>query len=227
MFSKNTLTNTALRLATVLTSLLLFCSVQAAIIDKGITTYDSTTGLEWLDLPPTLGYSFFGIDEELATGGLFSGYRRAKHNEVLELFYNMNLYPNTDEVTDPALGDVPVNDEHRRFIALFGTTSHTPGFGRHALGYAEDENGYNLVMGLDAINWASIPQYVLYRGDNSISHNPNKVFLGTGTFLVRNDRVNRVPEINAQTAPAAFGLLIAALLIIVERRSRGRDIRAL
>lgn len=64
-------------------------SAQAALIERdwqvsgdGLITYDTGTGLEWLDLTETVGYSWNDMAQELSTGMLFAGFRHATRSEV-------------------------------------------------------------------------------------------------------------------------------------------------
>lgn len=223
MFKRKDSNHESLKVLVASVCLMLLSGAQAAIVDNGMTTLDTTTGLEWLDLTETVDYSFNGVDSELDAGGLFSEYRKARQNEVLELFYNMNLYPNTDEFDDPALTRSPPNDDHRRFIELFGTTIHNPGYGQQSFGYAADEQDFGVIMGLNAINWKTDRRaYVLERGYSGWTHSQNHNFEGFGTYLVRQDRAVPVPEIDARAAPATLGLLIGVMLVVAERRKRWR-----
>ena len=55
---------------------------QAALLDKGLITVDTATGLQWLDLTESNGYTFAQMTAQLAPGGLFTGWRIATAAEV-------------------------------------------------------------------------------------------------------------------------------------------------
>lgn len=66
-------------------------SAHAGIIDMGITTLDTESGLEWLDLTETTSMSVDLLrNEYLIDGGALSGYRYASQLEVLGLALNWN-----------------------------------------------------------------------------------------------------------------------------------------
>ncbi|HEX5041685.1 MAG TPA: DUF4215 domain-containing protein [Candidatus Polarisedimenticolaceae bacterium] len=60
----------------------------AELIDRGNTTFDSATGLEWLDLTFTVNRSFVDVAAQFGPGGEFSGWRHANLTEVDVLFRN-------------------------------------------------------------------------------------------------------------------------------------------
>jgi len=69
--------------ALALVSMLAFgSSSQAALLDKGLITVDTTTDLQWLDLTESNGYTFAQMTAELAPGGAFSGWRIATAADV-------------------------------------------------------------------------------------------------------------------------------------------------
>ena len=51
------------------TCLTMSISVNAAIIDLGLHTRDTSAGLDWLDLNVTAGMSLSDVSGELASGG--------------------------------------------------------------------------------------------------------------------------------------------------------------
>jgi len=57
-------------------------SSQAALLDKGLITVDTTTDLQWLDLTESNGYTFAQMTAEVAPGGAFSGWRIATAADV-------------------------------------------------------------------------------------------------------------------------------------------------
>ncbi len=67
-------------------------SSQATLIDNGLYTTDSDTGLDWLDLTETGGYNYAGIGIELQEDGVFYGWRRATNDEANFLMLQFGLY---------------------------------------------------------------------------------------------------------------------------------------
>jgi hypothetical protein len=54
-------------------------------------TYDTETGLEWLDVTITTPYSYDEILIEIKPGGAFDGYRLAKTDEILNFWQNAGI----------------------------------------------------------------------------------------------------------------------------------------
>lgn len=44
-------------------------------IDNDLTTIDTVTGLEWLDVPVTAGMPYLSVEDECKPGGAFEGFR--------------------------------------------------------------------------------------------------------------------------------------------------------
>jgi len=74
------------KLATITTALVLSTSVNAALIDNGLLTTDTESGLNWLDLTETNGMTFKEVSSQLSIGGQFEGYRYASTAEVVDLW---------------------------------------------------------------------------------------------------------------------------------------------
>ncbi len=68
-----------------------FGTGQAALIDQGITTLDTDSGLRWLDLTGTANRSFTDISGQLGLGGEFEGYRYASSAEVQSFIANAGI----------------------------------------------------------------------------------------------------------------------------------------
>ncbi len=173
--------------------LFLFISgnVQSAFIDNGLTTTDTLTNLEWLDLTETEPFSYNQIEIELQAGGLFDGYRRATMAELNTMFTNFGLFTG------------PVNATHLNFINLFGQTSDQNG-NPESFGYAEsggDPMAY--VYGLDFILASGVPSYLVYTGE--LIHSKSINFDGFGSFLV----VKTVP------LPAGIWLFVSGILGLI------------
>lgn len=78
-----------------------FCGLaplaQAAIVDLGNVTRDSSTGLEWLDLTETVGRSYLDVSNQFDVGEEFAGWRYATESEVQVLWQNFGLTTGTTE----------------------------------------------------------------------------------------------------------------------------------
>lgn len=57
----------------------------------GLVTFDSQTGLRWLDLSASAGRSFNEVSTEFGLGGDFEGFRYATNEEILMLWQNAGL----------------------------------------------------------------------------------------------------------------------------------------
>lgn len=58
----------------------------------GLITFDTDTGLEWLDVPESADYSYDDIvANELGSGGVFEGFRHASREDVRTLFNNAGI----------------------------------------------------------------------------------------------------------------------------------------
>lgn len=82
-----------------------------------LITYDSATGLEWLDLTVTQGrFSFDSIQSELTSGGEFQGFRYATLGEVESLLSSFGLIRHglSDSANDRA--------QIEYYYSLFGIT---------------------------------------------------------------------------------------------------------
>ena len=64
---------------------------NADLVDRGLQTYDTQSGLEWLDLSQTRGLSFDEVSAQLGTGGLYAGYRYATTLEAQTLLGEFGL----------------------------------------------------------------------------------------------------------------------------------------
>jgi hypothetical protein len=64
---------------------------HADLVDRGLQTYDSQSGLEWLDLSQTRGLSFDAVCAQLGAGGSYAGYRYATTLEAQTLLGEFGL----------------------------------------------------------------------------------------------------------------------------------------
>lgn len=176
---------------------------NAAYIDNGLTTIDTSTGLEWLDLTETSGIAYQDVANELRPGGAFEGYKHAEGQEILDLFFGFGLERG------------PVNKTHLTFIDLFGVTS-TRGE-NDAVGYAHTTSPTAGVYGLNHMSYNREELYDVHKGQ--LHHSTSTSFEGFGSFLVRNNTsYHPVPEIDASSTALALGFLLLCHLIIRERR---------
>ncbi len=64
---------------------------SAELVDRGLQTYDTASGLEWLDLSQTRGLSFDEVCAQLGAGGQYAGYRYATTLEAQALLGEFGL----------------------------------------------------------------------------------------------------------------------------------------
>jgi hypothetical protein len=61
---------------------------HAVLIDNRTFTTDTGTGLAWLDLTESTGFSFAAASAEIGVGGTFEGYRHATTSDLDTFFTN-------------------------------------------------------------------------------------------------------------------------------------------
>jgi len=64
---------------------------NADLVDRGLQTFDTQSGLEWLDLSETRGLSFDEVSAQLVAGGQYAGYRYATTLEAQALLGEFGL----------------------------------------------------------------------------------------------------------------------------------------
>ncbi|MFT5486679.1 MAG: MYXO-CTERM domain-containing protein [Paracoccaceae bacterium] len=69
---------------------------HALLLDQGVTTLDTATNLEWLDLTESTNRSFDDLAGQFGTGGDFAGWRHANTAEVSALFTSQGYPPGYD-----------------------------------------------------------------------------------------------------------------------------------
>lgn len=178
----------------------------AALVDNGITTIDTNTGLEWLDITETNGLSY---NEVLSSSYVVSdGYRFASKTEIFELFANAGgIGTDTTEFRTENKGPSTL------LLQLMGCTSYlisepcdgipeewSPamwGESSQFIGLIDD---FNDTVGILTTNWS-------VHGNDDTSFRAD-----VGAFLVRVGYVDSepVPSISAY----GIGLAIFMLLLV-------------
>src|SRR5262249_14714410 len=122
------------------------------LVDQGITTYDPNTGLTWLDLQFTAGFSYNQVTSILIIpGGLFAGYRYATGAEITTLFTDAG-------VTNPCFicfGDVTPTAQLVNLLSPTATT--LAGFEIFGI-QAEGSGGSHLVA---ILGWDTNPNAII------------------------------------------------------------------
>ncbi|WP_145999096.1 PEP-CTERM sorting domain-containing protein [Oceanicoccus sp. KOV_DT_Chl] len=78
-------------------------SSHSAIVNLGGTTFDTATGLEWLDVTATIGLSYNQVSAQLGAGGTWQGWRYATYSELDQLIAGFGYSP---VITPCSLGQV-------------------------------------------------------------------------------------------------------------------------
>ena len=60
-------------------------------VNDAALTYDTDTGLEWLDITVTAGFSYNEVTAELGVGGAYEGFEFASRQQVIDLFLAVDL----------------------------------------------------------------------------------------------------------------------------------------
>ena len=89
--------------------LLVSGQANAALIDNGILTTDTTSGLDWLDLTETKGLSYDYVYSQLSIDGIYEGWRYATVAETSYLFQQFGFSIGTyseNPITDGMLASI-------------------------------------------------------------------------------------------------------------------------
>jgi hypothetical protein len=138
-------------------------------------TADSDTGLEWLDLPLSAGFSFNTIQPELNAGGMFDGFRLAARVEVETLWANAGI-PVINGGSSPA-NQAPVIALIDDFI---GQTDSQGGF-PEAFAFTGDLSGTSVFRGM--LDFAGVVDP--YSATTTNSQGLGTAFSSFGAWLVR------------------------------------------
>lgn len=193
-------------------------SADDTVFGVGSITRDTDTGLEWLDLTESVGFSFDDASVLFGAGDLFAGWSHANTGEVTQLFTNGGFTP--DHSSSPA------TPEMLALINLLGVTLVQNGISGAATftrGRFDDGGALNIVGSADLVHsqgvfdspFGPLPDDTeLARVFSSFSSasDPSD---NTGNFLVRSTAP--IPE------PASLTLLGIGLLGLGALRRRQRS----
>jgi len=81
-------------------------SIDDPVYGFGSITYDTETGLEWLDLTYTVNLSYDEVSDQIEQGGDYEGFTRPTYAEVSDLFYHAGILldPNGEAVISDSEG---------------------------------------------------------------------------------------------------------------------------
>lgn len=197
----NTKKTTRVGLSMVLTVVALTASgANAALIDQGLTTLDTDTNLEWLDVTETTNLSYDEVSARLLdTGDSLFGYRYATTTEVGTFFTNggmLNIVGNNFPFDFAAA---------QALVGLLGNTS--TGSGTFSHGLADYVPGEFLFA--DPATQASLSQVSFnasfstgFADASGSGRSLNTSDAETGSFLVREANIS----VSEPGAAALFGL---------------------
>lgn len=147
------------RIVPVLLLLLLAPSARAALIQAdllapgdGLVTRDTTSGMEWLDLTPTIGVTYNAVIAGFGGFTTTHGFSVARQADTVTLFANAGLTPVSGSSTDP--GTIAAGTA---LVDLLGCTSSCAG-SPGAYGFA-DLDAFSISVG-------TVPALVVDPGGN-------------------------------------------------------------
>ena len=94
-------------------------SAHAAMLDLGLSTLDTDTGLEWLDLTETVGLSYRYISNNMQKGEKYENWRYATSEEVFTLWENLGI---SSALTSPLLTGTQEYSNFLMAVDLLGNT---------------------------------------------------------------------------------------------------------
>jgi hypothetical protein len=172
----------------------------------GTLTLDTSSGLAWLDLPVSRGYSYLQALAATQPGGAFDGFRFATAQEVVALCTSAGI-PGPDWYVESSPAIQPILS----LISLVGATSSQDGRPEaHGISGTMFDNGSHWAVGLDFWYVTGVPGYGV---DGLPGQTPGFAIGDTASLPVYgNWLVEPIPE----PSPWAFGVL--AVLVFWARR---------
>lgn len=166
-----------------LVGLTLSLSSNAAIIDLGSITRDTSTGLDWLDLSETLNLSYDDVVAEMANGGNYEGWRYATKEEVMLLWENFGVQSDYFHTN---------NQEYMNFLNTvsllgntLGDTSEIYDYGVLGLTGTVNSNYEDAVFSF-SVGHLTTNDYATKHYSNATNwFYMNEPILGAGSYLVR------------------------------------------
>lgn len=187
-----------------------------------LLTYDSNTGLEWLDSTITDGRSFTEVNAGWGGWTTKSGFRHATMAELRELFFSAGVTPNILYDTYSTPSDVTYVDRIIDLTRLLGPTfiyedEGSPMQRRSVMGFVADDYNDNpdyagfgryADIGFYQLGWTT---YAWAQDGSSTQVQRSGQYGGLGSFLVRESVITPVPE---PTTLALSGVGLLALLAL-------------
>lgn len=144
-----------------LVGLTLTISANAAIVDLGNITRDTSTGLDWLDVTETAGLPYDLVRAEMGVGGAYEGYRYATMAELDQLIINFGysaFRPETCRWTSLHCG-AGVNGQEELVETMIHTLGDTYAAAVDPLEYRIADGGAGSTWGILGTSHRSSDQY--------------------------------------------------------------------
>lgn len=197
-------------------------AANADLVDRGFVTYDTQSGLEWLDLSQTQGLSFDQVSAQLGTGGLYAGYRYATSLEAQGLLTEFGLpivayttYATNTWQLNLTYFDALLGLNVRGLGPAYGfeaETGDTVGGAYKQLFYG-DGSSMNTAMNADPTDAVGVGDRLVSRdAEVTVGYSSSYAERNLSHFLVRvGQPVTAVPE------PAVYALMLIGLAGLVLR----------
>lgn len=194
-----------------------------------LLTYDSDTGLEWLDTTITDGRSFTEVKAGWGGWTTTSGFRYATMAELRRLFVSAGVMPNFLYDTYSTPSDITEVDRIIALTRLLGPTfiyedEGSPLQRRSVMGFVADDYSDNpdyagfgryADVGFYQLGWTT---YAWAQDGSSTQVQRSGQYGGLGSFLVRESVITPVPE------PTTLALSGVALLVLLALRRNEKPI---
>lgn len=186
-----------------------------------LITYDTDSGLEWLDLSVTTNMSHNFVLTQFGVGGLYEGWNYADEEQVLSLFYGAGGEPQFGAIEFASTEQLDANKTLLSFWSETGSTFSFFDPNWHGSEFFYHDERYS--PGQDPSTWQALgivlyldtPTRTVSRLDaNYGSAKPDDEFTLVGSALVRQHIVSQVP------LPASGWLFISMIGSSIIAKSR-------
>lgn len=179
-------------------------TASAAIVDNGTYTTDTTSGLDWLDLTPTLGKSYFQVEALLGSGQLYAGWSFATHDQLDMLAFNYTGLSTASAINsslNPNLFDGLIGMLGQTFTGNSSTVYGSMGLLSDIAFSSTHEVGSFERFNLSPIYGTSLQ--VANTGKSTI-----------GSFLVRATTFSLPTEVTAVPEPQTYAMFLAGVMLL-------------
>lgn len=171
----------------------------------GYITHDTNTGLSWLDLTRTVGWS---VENVVNSSYLTSGFRYANPAEITQLVADMG-WDYTDNLPSGFLGEQQKLGVTQTYFSLYYTLYRSSGI--YWNGVSIQLNTIDTIVGLTE------PSSLSFYIDN-LEWSYNSSLSTIGHFLVKEEVPSPIP------APPAFLLMLTGLGVLVLSKCRRTEV---